>query len=102
MCMFVCMYVHDIVLVPCDNITHSQIIFKTAVDHPYHSLYIILALSNACKDDEFPQSGYVTGSKSSRSHTKLHRSNSEPQSNVDEVRVCVCVYAYICFSSDIL
>ena len=63
-----------------------QMIYKTAMDHPFHSLYIILALSNACKDDEYPQTGYVSGSRNARSHSKLRRSMSDPlQSNVDEV-----------------
>ena len=58
-----------------------QIIFKTALDHPYHSLYVIFALSNACKDNEFPIQGHVSGAKK----TKQRRSTSALQSDVDKV-----------------
>ena len=66
------------------------------MEHPYHCLYIILALSNATKDNLFPKSGYVTGSKSTTSG-RLSR-KSAPPTSIDEVQAddSCCSYVYSC------
>ncbi len=61
-----------------------QIIYQTALDHPHHCLYSILALSNASKDDKFSSSGHVSGSKSSGRASRLSRKGGSGRS-VDEV-----------------
>lgn len=61
-----------------------QVIYSSTVEHPYHCLYIILALSNATKDNQFPKSGYVTGSKSTATSGRLSRKNV-PATSIDEV-----------------
>ena len=52
-------------------LSHVQVIYHCTLEYPYHCLYIILALSNASKDDQFPKSRYVTGKSSTAS--KLHQ-----------------------------
>ena len=69
---------------------NRQILFKICTDHPYHSLYVILALSNASLDNEFPQNGYVTGTRGQPpAGKKMRRSSVTPTSgnvrSVDEV-----------------
>ncbi len=60
-----------------------QIIYRTALDHPHHCLYSILALSNASKDDKFSSSGHVSGKNSGRTS---HLSRKEGSGRfVDEV-----------------
>ena len=69
----------------------QEIIFRTTLDHPHHSLYVILAIGNASKDDMFPSSGHVTGTKlpkgtGSGGVGKLQRKKSASMgSTVDEV-----------------
>ncbi len=68
--------------------THPlQVILRCTVDHPYHCLYIILALSNASKDNLFPRTGYVTGSKGTSSRLALRSSSA---SSIDEVSDLYC------------
>ena len=56
------------------------------MEHPYHCLYIILALSNATKDKQFPRSGYVTGSKpTAATGGRLSRKNVAA-ATIDEVQ----------------
>ena len=63
-----------------------QIIFRTSVDHPHHSLYVTLALSHASMDDAFPASGHVTGvAKATRPTGRLAKKTSTAGSTVDEV-----------------
>ena len=64
-----------------------QIIFRTSVEHPHHSLYVTLALSHASMDNSFPSSGHVTGGavKSPRPSGRLAKKNSTAASTVDEV-----------------
>ena len=87
-------------------------------DHPYHSLYVLLALSNAGLDNEFPQKGYVTGQRRSSAATstsggagggggggKLRRSSVKGGSGVggqcvvDDVRMMRSVWLLYCFCS---
>lgn len=73
-------------------IVHQLLPFEKAIlrcteEHPYHCLYIILALSNATKDQQFPK-GYVTGSKNLASSSRLSR-KSVSSSSIDEVH---CYY----------
>ena len=57
------------------------------MDHPYHSLYVTLALSHASMDDRLPSAGHVTGAKLSRPVGRLVKKNSTGTgSTVDEVR----------------
>ncbi len=66
----------------------QEIILRTTFDHPHHSLYVILALSNASKDDVFPAAGHVTGTKMPKGTGRLQRKNSSGVgSTVDEVGV---------------
>ena len=81
-------------------------LYRLGKDHPYHSLYVILALSNAGIDNEFPQKGYVSGQRRSNggtmsNGTKLRRSTGGAggrgggggggQCVVDDVRMMVVV-----------
>ena len=71
-----------------------QIIYRTTVDHPYHCLYIILALSNASKDNLYPVAGHVTGTlrnQRERDRERLQRN----QSTVDEVSQPPYVYIHV-------
>lgn len=64
-----------------------QIILYTAKDHPHHSLYIILAMGNATKDDEYPLRGYVCGSRKGKSRrTGTGGGGGGGSHSVDEVR----------------
>ena len=73
-----------------------QLIYKCTLEHPYHCLYVILALSNASKDSFYPQAGYVTGTRNGASgSSKLHRKGSS-SSSIDEVGpVAMCVVVLI-------
>ena len=79
-----------------------QIIHRTTLDHPYHCLYVILALSNASKDDKYPTSGHVTGTKLPREgggggggRNRLARKNSTGTNHtVDEVSACSCIFRH--------
>ncbi|XP_064386958.1 uncharacterized protein LOC135335396 [Halichondria panicea] len=63
----------------------AGIIYRTALDHPHHCLYSILALSNASKDDKFSSSGHVSGKNSGRTS---HLSRKEGSGRfVDEDKV---------------
>ena len=62
-----------------------QIILYTAKDHPHHSLYIILAMGNATKDDEYPPRGYVCGSRKGKSR-RAGTGGGGGSHSVDEVR----------------
>ena len=48
-----------------------QLIERTAVDHPHHTLFILFALANAEKDDK-----YLTAGKKNAA-SKLTRNNSK-------------------------
>ncbi len=90
-----------------------QIIYRTALDHPHHCLYSILALSNASKDDKFSSSGHVSGSKSSGRASRLSRKGGSGRS-VDEVShhlpspIVLCVltlmpiHMYVCTVGNLL
>jgi ataxia telangiectasia mutated family protein len=69
--------------------TLQEIIFRTSVEHPHHSLYVTLALSHASMDNSFPSSGHVTGGavKSPRPSGRLAKKNSTAASTVDEDKV---------------
>ena len=65
-----------------------QIIYRTTLDHPYHCLYVILALSNASKDNLYPTAGHVTGvlrNPGGRGGGRLQRKPSAVGGSVDEV-----------------
>ena len=65
-----------------------QIIYRTTLDHPYHCLYVILALSNASKDNLYPTAGHVTGmlrNQGGREGGRLQRKQSAVGGSVDEV-----------------
>jgi len=64
-----------------------QIILYTAKDHPHHSLYIVLAMGNAPKDDEYPLRGYVCGSRKSKSRRTSTAGGGGGSHSVDEVRM---------------
>ena len=91
-------------------------LYHLGKDHPYHSLYVLLALSNAGLDNEFPQKGYVTGQRRSSATTsasggaaggggKLRRSSVKGGSGVggqcvvDDVRMMRSVWLLYCFCS---
>ena len=89
-------------------------LYHLGKDHPYHSLYVILALSNAGLDNEFPQKGYVTGQRRSSAATstsvsggggKLRKSSVKGGSGVggqcvvDDVRMMRSVWLLYCFCS---
>ena len=95
-----------------------QMLYHLGKDHPYHSLYVILALSNAGLDNEFPQKGYVTGQRRSSTTTstcgsaaggggggKLRKSSVKGGSGVggqcvvDDVRMMRNVWLLYCFCS---
>ena len=77
-----------------------QIIHQTTLDHPYHCLYVILALSNASKDDKYPTSGHVTGTKlpgegGGGGQSRLARKNSTGTNyTVDEVSAYSCIFRH--------
>ena len=81
----------------------DQMLLRLCKEHPYHSLYVILALSNASLDNEFPESGYVTGTRGNPPPGKrMKRSSTNPSNtnikSVDEVRVHTCKYMQeVCF-----
>ena len=87
-----------------------QIIYRTALDHPHHCLYSILALSNASKDDKFSSSGHVSGKSSGRT-SRLSRKGGSGRS-VDEVShqlpslvvisMCTCMYSKYCSTVGVL
>ena len=64
-----------------------QIILYTAKDHPHHSLYIVLAMGNAPKDDEYPLRGYVCGSRKAKSRRTSTAGGGGGSHSVDEVRM---------------
>lgn len=49
-----------------------QLIERTAVDHPHHTLFILFALANAEKDNK-----YLTGGKKNATASRLTRNNSK-------------------------
>ena len=65
----------------------SQIILYTAKDHPHHSLYIVLAMGNAPKDDEYPLRGYVCGSRKAKSRRTSTAGGGGGSHSVDEVKM---------------
>lgn len=72
---------------------YLQMIYRTTLDHPYHCLYVILALSNASKDDKYPALGHVTGTKVPSGGTGMRgrltkKSSTSGTSTVDEVSSC--------------
>ncbi|XP_019856363.1 PREDICTED: serine-protein kinase ATM [Amphimedon queenslandica] len=72
----------------------QEMLYRLGKDHPYHSLYVILALSNAGIDNEFPQKGYVTGQRRSNggamsNGTKLRRSGGGAGGRGGGVGQCV-------------
>lgn len=61
-----------------------QVIYRSTLEHPFHCLYVVLALSNATKDDQFPKSGYVTGVPHKNTAGSRLRKSVSP-SSIDEV-----------------
>lgn len=61
-----------------------QIIYRTTLEHPHHCLYVILALSNATKDNRYPTSGHVSGTRVTKATGRLARKTSNV-GTVDEV-----------------
>ncbi|KAK3593829.1 hypothetical protein CHS0354_011431 [Potamilus streckersoni] len=61
--------------------TLNKIIESTAIDHPHHTLFCILALANASRDTEMLQQG-----RSSKRTGRLSKSQSEPE-QTEEGRV---------------
>ena len=53
-----------------------QLIERTAVDHPHHTLFILFALANAEKDNK-----YLTGGKKNATASRLTRNNSKEASS---------------------
>lgn len=47
-----------------------QLIERTAVDHPHHTLFILLALANAEKDDKYLTAGKKNTSRLTRNNSK--------------------------------
>ena len=73
--------------VPPYSFVFVQIIYRTTLEHPYHCLYVLLALSNASKDNLYPAAGHVTGTlrnQGGRGGGRLQRKQSSVGS-VDEV-----------------
>ncbi|CAH1798625.1 unnamed protein product, partial [Owenia fusiformis] len=60
----------------------DRLIERTAMEHPYHTLYIILALANANKDDEL-----TPGAKTAK-HGSTSKSTNNSQEHEEEDRVC--------------
>ena len=94
--LFIFVYFH---LITSDIPPNLQIIHRTTLDHPYHCLYVILALSNASKDDKYPHSGHVTGTKlpggGGGGRGRLARKNSTGTNyTVDEVSACSCIFRH--------
>ena len=52
-----------------------QLIYDTAVKHPYHTLYCVLALANANRDTELLQQSKAN----KRSSNKLSKSQTDTQ-----------------------
>ncbi|KAL3883922.1 hypothetical protein ACJMK2_030148 [Sinanodonta woodiana] len=61
--------------------TLNKIIESTAIDHPHHTLFCIMALANASRDTEILQQG-----RSSKRTGRLSKSQSEPE-QTEEGRV---------------
>ena len=52
-------------------IVFPQLIERAAVDHPHHTLFILLALANAEKDEKYIHTGKRNGtSRLARNHSK--------------------------------
>ncbi|CAH3032263.1 unnamed protein product [Porites lobata] len=63
--------------------TLNELIERTAVDHPHHTLFILFALANAEKDNK-----YLTGGKKTATASRLTRNNSkEASSGFTEARI---------------
>ena len=70
-----------------NNIIFFQLIERTAVDHPHHTLFILFALANAEKDSK-----YLTGGKKNATASRLTRNNSkEASSGFTEVFWSTCI-----------
>ena len=65
--------------------TPNKLICRVTIDHPHHCLYVVLALSNASKDDAF-SSEHMSGSKASaRTNARLSKAKPAQHTSVDEV-----------------
>ena len=62
----------------------TQLLLRLSLDHPYHTLSVLLALANASKDDELstPSSGSTGTSKLSK---KQSNSKKPSNSTIDKV-----------------
>jgi len=63
-CVLVCFILPNCVLIV------FQLIERTAVDHPHHTLFILLALANAEKDDKYLTAGKKNTSRLTRNNSK--------------------------------
>ena len=67
--------------------SYTQLLLRLSLDHPYHTLSVLLALANASKDDELS-----TPSTSSTSTNKLSKKQSNikktTNSTIDKVTTC--------------
>ena len=67
--------------------TLQELICRVTIDHPHHCLYVVLALSNASKDDAF-SSEHMSGSKASaRTNARLSKAKPAQHTSVDEDKV---------------
>ena len=68
-----------------------QLLLRLSMDHPYHTLSVLLALANAGKDDELSSgssSSSTTGQKLSRKQSgnkKVTVAATPPSSSIDKV-----------------
>jgi ataxia telangiectasia mutated family protein len=58
--------------------TLHQVLYTVCSDHPYHTLYVILALCNSGLDNEFPSKSYITGQRNKRNS----RNKSTPRTTL--------------------
>ena len=84
------MKICEIIVSPTSNDCAFQLIERTVLDHPHHTLFIILALANANKDQELLQ-----GKVSKKAGGRLSRGMS--QTAAEEVSTSFTDYSYPCW-----
>jgi ataxia telangiectasia mutated family protein len=63
-----------------------KLIYNVSRDHPHHSLYILLAMHHAPKDEEYPPHGYQCGSKKGKLKRSSSAASSSQAVDMDKVR----------------
>ena len=72
--------------------SYTQLLLRLSLDHPYHTLSVLLALANASKDDELstPTTSSTSTNKLSKKQSNIKKSTN---STIDKVTTCY-IYLY--------